>query len=264
VSRFEPDKPREEFRTYHLEARASVKEFYRLNHTRQTLAFVREKKAEYAPGRHGSLGMWEVLDRLNSLVDDSDPDLDVPQIDHALQTAEALRRDGAPDWLVLTGLIHDAGKLLCSFGEPQWSVVGDTFPVGCAFSETIVYAEFLADNPDRGRPEYQTSCGIYAEHCGLDAVHLSWGHDEYLYQVVRDHLPEEAGYVIRYHSCYPAHREGAYEWLMNEHDHALMPWVRRFNAYDLYSKSAARPDAAALRPYYEELAARFLPARLRW
>ena len=37
-------------------------------------------------------------------------------------------------WFVLVGLIHDLGKVLCLFGEPQWAVVGDTFPVGCAFS----------------------------------------------------------------------------------------------------------------------------------
>ena len=143
-------------------------------------------------------------------------------------------------------------------------MVGDTFPVGCAFSEAIVYSEFFADNPDLQQPEYRSRRGIYPEHCGLDAVHLSWGHDEFLYQVVKDHLPEEAGYVIRYHSCYPAHREAAYEWLMNERDHALMAWVRRFNAYDLYSKSAARPDTQTLRPYYEDLTARFFPASLEW
>src|SRR5436309_16056396 len=47
---------------------------------------------------------------------------------------------------------------------------------------------------------------------------MSWGHDEYLYHVVGGHLPEEAGYVIRYHSFYPAHREGAYTHLMNDQD----------------------------------------------
>ena len=93
---FEPDKRREDFRAYDREARASVKELYRQNHTRQTLAFVRQKKSEYVPGRHRALGMWEVLDRLNALVDDSDPDLDLPQIDHALQTAEALGATAPP------------------------------------------------------------------------------------------------------------------------------------------------------------------------
>jgi inositol oxygenase len=74
----------------------------------------------------------------------------------------------------------------------------------------------------------------------------------------------EALYVIRYHSFYSAHRAGAYTWLMSDRDRALLPWVRRFSAYDLYSKSAERPDVRALRPYYEQLAAAFLPPILQW
>ena len=35
------------------------------------------------------------------------------------------------DWFHLVGLIHDLGKVMAFFGEPQWAVVGDTFPVGC-------------------------------------------------------------------------------------------------------------------------------------
>jgi inositol oxygenase len=75
-------------------------------------------------------------------------------------------------------------------------VVGDTFPVGCAFSDKIVFPEFFADNPDICVPEYQTRLGIYDENTGLDNVHLSWGHDEYLYHVVKDYLPDEALYMI--------------------------------------------------------------------
>ena len=94
---------------------------------------------------------WEALDYLNTLVDDSDPDIALPQLEHLLQTAEAIRADGHPDWLVLTGFIHDLGKVLCLFGEPQWAVVGDTFPVGCPYSPKVVYSEFFAANPDMQR-----------------------------------------------------------------------------------------------------------------
>ena len=59
---------------------------------------------------------------MNTLVDDSDPDIDLSQSDHIFQTAEAIRADGHPDWFVLTGLMHDVGKILCLFGEPQWAV----------------------------------------------------------------------------------------------------------------------------------------------
>ena len=260
----DPAKQRDAFRDYAAQARASVKELYRLNHAGQTLDFVRAKKAEYLPPRKCRMGVWEALDALSHIVDDSDPDTDLSQLDHALQTAEALRRDDQPRWLILSGLIHDLGKVLCLFGEPQWAVVGDTFPVGCAFSDAIVFPKLFAANRDMQQPAYQTRTGVYDEDCGLDQVHMSWGHDEYLAHVAQPYLPPEAVYVIRYHSFYAAHREGAYTWLMNERDRALLSWVRRFNPYDLYSKSAARPAAAALRPFYDALIAEFLPPALQW
>jgi inositol oxygenase len=84
------------------------------------------------------------MEMLNQLVDDSDPDVsfiftlkslhtlivldlqtDVSQIEHLLQTAEAIRRDGKPEWMQVTGLVHDLGKLLYMFeSEGQWDVVG--------------------------------------------------------------------------------------------------------------------------------------------
>ena len=260
----DPNKPREAFRDYAAETRSSVREFYRLNHRYQTLDFVLAKKREYLPKQKAKMSIWEAMEFLNTLVDDSDPDTDLSQIEHLMQTSEAIRADGHPRWFILTGLIHDLGKVLCLWDEPQWAVVGDTFPVGCAWSEKIVYPEFFADNPDCDVPKYQTPCGIYSEGCGLDRVHLSWGHDEYLYQVVKDYLPEEGLAMIRYHSCYPAHKEGAYMHLMTARDREMMNWVRAFNPYDLYSKSARRPDVAALRPYYEDLIAEFFPSKLDW
>lgn len=252
------------FRNYDEPGRDTVREFYRLNHAHQTLAFVREKKQAFAPGAHGAMGIWEAMEFLNTLVDDSDPDTDLTQIQHLLQTAEGIRKDGHPDWFILTGLIHDLGKVLCLHGEPQWAVVGDTFPVGCAFSDKVVYPEFFAANPDTDDPQLSTECGIYEKGCGLDRVHLSWGHDEYLYQVVKPYLPEEALYMIRYHSFYAAHRENAYDHLMDDRDRAQFRWVRAFNPYDLYSKSDAPPDVSALRPYYTDLIGRYFPPTLAW
>jgi inositol oxygenase len=252
------------FRDYRDGVRPGVREFYRLNHERQTLDFVRARKAQYVPRTQRVMGIWEAMEFLDTLVDDSDPDTELSQIEHLMQTSEAIRADGQPPWFVLTGMIHDLGKVLCLFGEPQWAVVGDTFPVGCRYSDKIVFAEFFAENPDSGVPEYQTPCGIYAEGCGLDHVHLSWGHDEYLYHVVRDYLPDEALAMIRYHSFYAAHREGEYQHLMTARDRALMEWVRQFNPYDLYSKGHERPDVAALTPYYQELIRQFFPERLAW
>lgn len=258
------EKKVEQFRHHEGEVRATVKEFYRLNHAFQTREFVLSKQRQYADRRRARMGIWQAMEYLNTLVDDSDPDTDLPQIEHLLQTAEACRRDGRPRWFILTGLIHDLGKILCLWGEPQWAVVGDTFPVGCAYSPKIVFHELFSVNPDSQVPEYQTRLGVYEEHCGLDKVDLSWGHDEYMYRVARDYMPQEACYMIRYHSFYPAHQDGAYDYLMSPQDNAMFKWVREFQNYDLYSKCAAHQDVEKLRPYYEELIAEYFPSQIAW
>lgn len=260
-------KSKEDYRNYDNPARDSVREFYRLNHRHQTYEFVLHKKKEFLTFDHREMTVLEAMDYLNTLVDDSDPDIDLSQKEHLLQTSEAIRADGHNDWFVLTGLIHDLGKILCVFGEPQWAVVGDTFPVGCAFSPRIVYPEFLEENPDHADPRFNTPLGVYQAGCGLRNVHLSWGHDEYLYHVVTQtgcSLPEPALYMIRYHSCYPWHREEEYGQLLDEHDREMLPWVRKFNPYDLYSKNPQRPDWNRLAGYYTQLIDKYLPGRLRW
>lgn len=264
ASRYQPGKAEEEFRNYSAEADPGVAEFYRQNHAHQTVDFVRAKQAEYLGLQRGKRSIWEMAEYLNTLVDDSDPDTDLTQIEHLLQTAEAIRRDGHERWFVLAGFVHDLGKVLCLYGEPQWAVVGDTFPVGCAWSDQIVFHEYFEANPDRGTPEYQTLYGIYRPQCGLENVRMSWGHDEYIYQVTRNYLPEPAQYMLRYHSFYPAHKHAAYRHLMNAHDEQMFEWVRKFNRYDLYSKGSERPSLRELRPYYEDLVAEYFPASIDW
>jgi len=264
ATRYKEGKSEEEFRNYKADANPGVTEFYRQNHANQTLNFVLSKKAEFASLRRGKKSIWEMADYLNTLVDESDPDTDVSQIEHLMQTSEAIRKDGHPRWFVLAGFVHDLGKVLCLYGEPQWAVVGDTFPVGCAYSDQIVFPEFFAANPDGEVREYQSKYGIYEPNCGLDKVHMSWGHDEYIYTVVRNYLPEPAHYMLRYHSFYPAHRHGAYTHLMDDKDKEMFEWVRKFNPYDLYSKGLERPNVKELMPYYRDLVAEFFPAEIDW
>ena len=264
------DKPTDEhsFRNYR-DAPKHVQDFYRQNHENQTLAFVLDMKARYcAPeNRRHEMNMWDMTESLNSLVDDSDPDTSLSQMEHAMQTAERIRKDGHPEWMVVTGFIHDAGKAVATLhGVPQWAVVGDTFPVGCAFSDAIIFPELFENNPDRTDPVNSTPNGIYEEGCGLDHVNLSFGHDEYLYHVIKDdsRLPEQALAMIRFHSFYAWHREGAYTHLTNEHDREMLPWVHTFNPYDLYSKGDERPDVQKLEPYYRELVEKYFPHPLHW
>ena len=78
--------------------------------------------------------MKEALAALDTFVDPSDPDLDEENSIHAYQTTERivefilLNKE-----LQLVGLIHDLGKVMFTFGEPNWAIVGDTYVVGCDF-----------------------------------------------------------------------------------------------------------------------------------
>ncbi|RVX17165.1 Inositol oxygenase 1 [Vitis vinifera] len=97
------------------------------------------------------------------------------------------------------------GKVLFpSFGGLlQWAVVGDTFPGGCAFDESIVHHKYLKENPDDHNPAYNTKYGVYSEGCGLENVMMSWGHDDYMYLVAKEKkttLPAAGLSVIIYHS----------------------------------------------------------------
>ena len=259
------DKTKKEFRDYQNSNRAkTVREFYKLNHQYQSFEFVSKKEDRFLKFNERKMSIWDAVEFLNTLVDDSDPDIELDQLQHLLQTSEAIRSDGHPDWFILTGFLHDVGKVLCLFGEPQWAVVGDTFPVGCSFSKSIVHSEYFSLNPDSSNPNYNTKYGIYKENCGLDYVKMSWGHDEYLYQIVKDYLPQESLYMIRYHSFYSQHKENAYNHLLNELDIKMFEWVKKFNKYDLYSKAPIPPDSKALRPYYEDLVSKYLPNTLNF
>jgi inositol oxygenase len=255
-------KAKDDYRKYDNPARDTVREFYKQNHRGQTIAFVNEKRDTYLKLNRRRMSIFEALEYLNTLVDDSDPDIELDQLQHLLQTSEAIRADGHPDWFVLIGLVHDLGKVLCLYGEPQWAVVGDTFPVGCRFDDHIIYHEFFEQNPDAHDPQYNSRLGIYQANCGLRNVKMSWGHDEYLYHVLKDYLPEPALYMIRYHSFYAWHREHAYDYLCDDHDREMLHHVHAFNPYDLYSKSPKPPNWNDLRPYYSELINKFLPAEL--
>ncbi|KAK8322638.1 hypothetical protein V6Z11_A12G183200 [Gossypium hirsutum] len=207
-----------------------LEEFYRTNHINQTVDFVRRMREECGKMERVEMSLWECCELLNEYVDESDPDLDEPQIQHLLQTAEAIRKDYPDeDWLHLTALIHDLGKVLLhpAFGElPQWAMVGDTFPVGCAFDESIVDHKVVKED--------------------------------------KSTFPSLGLFIIRYHSFYALHRCGAYMHLMNEEDIENLKWLKIFNKYDLYSKSKVHIHVEKVKPYYLSLINKYFPAKLNW
>lgn len=258
------------FRNYDApDVSVAVKEHYRKMRKNQTLAYVKNMHKKYLRFDK-PMDLWEAMRHLNSLIDVSDPDLDLPNVQHLIQSAEAIRADGRPDWMQLTGLIHDLGKVMFLWGSDedgtsqheQWGMVGDVFVVGCALPDSCVYPEFNKTNPDMQDDRYNTPLGIYREGCGIDKVDLAWGHDEYLYQVLKHHetntLPEAAMVMIRYHSFYPWHSGGAYTELLNEKDEQYLKIIKDFNQYDLYTKSQKTYDLEEVLGYYRPIAEKYL------
>ncbi|KAM6090457.1 inositol oxygenase isoform 1-T1 [Theristicus caerulescens] len=270
---------------------------YLLMHTHQTVDFVRKKSAEYGTCSLRKMGAMEALELLDQLVDESDPDVDFPNSYHAYQTAEGIRQAHPDkDWFHLVGLLHDLGKVLALFGEPQvsgtagrgqagvrgippgrrdacrtppqWAVVGDTFPVGCKVQKSVVFRDStFHDNPDTRDPRYSTEYGMYQPRCGLENVLMSWGHDEYMYRVMKFNnfaLPKEAFYMVRFHSFYPWHTHGDYRHLCTEEDLRMLPWVQELNKFDLYTKQEELPDVQQLRGYYQSLIDKYCPGQLCW
>lgn len=240
-----------------------VNKHYKKLRENQTLKYVEYMKKKYLIFNK-KIKIWDALNLLENYIDVSDPDINLPNIHHLFQTAESIRKDKLPEWLQLTGLIHDLGKIIYKKNvscdqdgtsiKEQWGIVGDTFIVGCKIPDSSVYSEYnnLAKVPEIEK----TEMGIYYKNCGLEQCHCSFGHDEYLYHVLKYNeclLPEEAYYIIRYHSLYPWHTNGEYKNLMNKKDEKMLPWVQLFNRYDLYTKENVDSDFNSLKIYYDKL-----------
>lgn len=248
----------------------AVHALYYDNRSRQTLDFGRAQKLGQARHNRGKASVGELFAMADRVVDPSDPDTLLTQLQHALQTAEATRTkfpEPRYDWLHLTALLHDLGKgpLALGSGEvtplPMWAVVGDTFALGCRFDKRNVCGKGYASNPDAHDARYNSEVGIYERNCGFDQVVLSYGHDEYLANVLEKNavgLPELGTYIIRYHSFYPWHQHGAYDALANKRDFERREWLQRFQQCDLYSKTSDPLPAAELLPYYKLLCEKYM------
>ena len=225
---------------------------------------LRKRRSEYLGEQRAEMGIWEAMEYLNTLVDDSDPDTDLSQIEHKLQTAEAIRARRASALVYPDRPDPRPGQDPVPYGEPQWAVVGDTFPVGCAYSDKIVFPEFFGETRIQPGSRIPDALRRLRRDCGLDNVDLSWGHDEYLYHVVKDYLPDPALYMIRYHSFYPGHREGAYDYLMNDHDREMFEWVRSSIPTICTRRETSGQMRRSCGPTMRDLIEEYFPAKLDW
>eukprot|EP00040_Diaphanoeca_grandis_P039731 m.259967 g.259967 ORF g.259967 m.259967 type:complete len:312 (-) comp38965_c0_seq1:551-1486(-) len=245
-----------------------IRECYTTMHTEQTVDYVEKQKTTWCKFDRIALTVMEALDLLNKVIDESDPDTDIPNIVHSFQTAERIRElHPDQDWFHLVGLIHDLGKIMAYYGQPQWSTVGDTFPVGCKPADTIVFPETFTKNPDVTHEVYGSELGMYEQGCGISNLNLSWGHDEYLYRVLVNHgcnIPEQGLWMVRFHSFYPWHTGKSYTQFADAKDKEMMDWVLEFNKFDLYSKADKLPNIEELKPYYQGLVDKYMPGKIKF
>jgi len=198
---------------------AAVRELYQLNHTppRRWISSFRRKSEYLFTIQAAELGIWETMELLDSLVDSSDPDTDLSQMDHNLQTAEAIRRDGHPT-MVCAHRIHSRRRensFACLASRSgRWSAI--LFPSGAPFfGQESCYPEFFEANPDNqdsvvaNRGMGFTRQSAASRTCiffmGPRRVSLR-GSSKII-------CPKKASYMIRYHSCYVIHQQREYEAL---------------------------------------------------
>lgn len=127
----------------------------------------------------------------------------------------------------------------------------------------------MAENPDYNHPVYSTENGIYEPGCGIENLFLSFGHDEYLFQVLLNNaghkISKQYQNIIRFHSFYPWHTGGDYRQFMKPGDEMILQDVLHFNQFDLYSKEDTDFVLTdEIRAYYENLLTEFFPEPLQW
>src|SRR5690242_3184364 len=98
----------------HDERNHVVTEFYRAMRTHQTFGYVIRMERKYCSEFRRRMSVFEAMDSLTALIDKSDPDITLPNIQHLFQTAEvsfsfsftfsqffqqAMRSACCPEWM---------------------------------------------------------------------------------------------------------------------------------------------------------------------
>lgn len=237
----------------------------RSNQNSQYVEKMLEKYCTFTEDRKAPF--WELFSKLDQFVDLSDPDCSLPNSQHMYQTAEQLREDGHPEWLIFIGLVHDFGKIMFLKGndedgttmETQWGIVGDTWVAGAPQPDCLPYSHYNQYNKDVDLE--------YKPGQGLNNVICSFGHDEYVYRLLvanNAKVPKKGLYIARFHSQYPWHTYGVYDWLENDEDKEVKEYVQLFQKYDHYTKVREPVDVEKVSEYYKELVAKFLPEEIMW
>lgn len=239
-------------RNYNESSKFIIKQFYLKQHQSLDLKVGRrlnevfdKQEKEYTP-------VNELLEIADTIVDPSDPDTSLSQTEHAYQSAAFALENNEQPWLIASLLIHDLGKCIHSIaGIEMHFLVGDTYPLDVPpEKEKIVYGESVLDLKHRG----------HQHSCGLSSLTFT-GHDEFLWKALlqTEHsLPQHALYCIRFHSFYPYFDKAGYFDYANMYDLEMLPLLKTFNKYDLYSKNDRNVDKET-RDKIDDIVTTYLP-----
>ncbi|MGA3201590.1 MAG: inositol oxygenase family protein [Bryobacteraceae bacterium] len=185
----------------------------------QTLETVASLRRKYQDPVFGKARVWDMIEKLGLCIDPSDDSLMLTsQHLHVQQILEGMERDGVGDRdLLLIALLHDIGKVMMLAGEVPEHVVGYIHPMG---------------EPAHG--------------VGLDQVMFQFGHDEFAYSRLKDHVPSHIAWTIRYHSA----MTGAIRPFCSPSEQAVLDnYHARFQPYDLARKSYSHLPRVNLAKY---------------
>lgn len=166
------EKPTQQLRDYVRNEKERVTNHYRDMRIFQTQEFCERMEKKFKPLDKSRMTLREAFTALGDYVDASDPDMDLPNILHAFQSAEKARKNGEPDWLQLTLLLHDIGKIMFLWGSEedgmsgkasgkQFALGGDTWVMGHPIPNNVVFSEFNVLNKDYNcQSKYEKGCGL--------------------------------------------------------------------------------------------------------
>jgi len=200
-------------------------------HNAQTVEDVAALRRKYAVPLFGPVSPWSLIESLGQCIDPTDQRLfGASQQLHILQIIDAMEEEGtATEEMLLVALVHDLGKVLLLTDEAPENIVCMNRPIrGCAPGG------------------------------GLDNCVFQWNHDEFAYSRLKDYLPDELAWLVRYHSILP----GTCEAYMDARDRDYYRrYLQPFSRYDHRTKSPVYLPKRRLADY-RHVVERALPASI--
>lgn len=237
----------ETFSFVKCEESPTLRSYYRLSWSRETVSFVEKMRQKYFNFGICKMGIAEALE-MASRIPAVDPSLTstCPSLRTvAFATAEQARNEGQPDWIQFIALVRGLAGILKrihiskSIEEPEpdmeWTIADvDARVVGCKAPDCCSFSEYRVLNNDETDPRYNSYMGMYHSHrgIGLENVLLSWSSSEYMYWMLKHNktgLPDEAYKILKLSPLVDWHSRHQYQHLAAKDDEIVKQAAANFH-----------------------------------